>query len=124
MFRSIMIKGLEALFVESMTATSEYKVEEKVLASLAVTFPGLDWEKLSGYMLERVVSHGKRRAAEMREVAATLKEIGIEPLMASATAERQQWVADLKVKDRLGGEKTEDRATLVAAIRAALGKQA
>jgi len=123
MFRSIMIKGLEALFVESMTAASEYKVEEKVLASLAVTFPGLDWEKLSGYMLERVVSHGKRRAAEMREVAATLKEIGIEPLMASATAERQQWVADLKVKDRLGGKKTEDRATLVAAIRAALGKQ-
>jgi len=123
MFRSIMIKGLEALIVESMTAASEYKVEEKVLASLAVTFPALDWEKLSGYMLERVVSHGKRRASEMREVAATLKEIGLEPLMASATAERQQWVADLKVKDRLGGKKTEDRATLVAAIRAALGKQ-
>jgi len=124
MFRSIMIKGLEALFVESMTAASEYKVEEKVLASLAVTFPALDWEKLSGYMIERVVSHGKRRAAEMREVAATLKEIGLEPVMATATAERQQWVADLKVKEKLAGKKTEDRATLVAAIRAALGKQA
>jgi 3-hydroxyisobutyrate dehydrogenase-like beta-hydroxyacid dehydrogenase len=121
MFRSIMIKGLEALIVESMTAASEYKVEKKVLASLAETFPSLDWEKLSGYMIERVVSHGKRRAAEMREVAATLKEIGIEPLMASATAQRQQWVADLKVKDRLSA-KTEDRATLVAAIRGAMGR--
>jgi 3-hydroxyisobutyrate dehydrogenase-like beta-hydroxyacid dehydrogenase len=123
MFRSIMIKGLEALIVESMTAASEYGVEKKVLASLAETFPTIDWEQLSGYMIERVVSHGKRRAAEMREVAATLKEIGLEPLMASATAERQQWVADLKVKDRLGA-KTEDRATLVAAIRAALGRKA
>lgn len=67
MFRSIMIKGLEALFLESMLAASEYGVEARVLASLKETYPTLDWEKLSGYMIERVVSHGQRRAAEMRE---------------------------------------------------------
>jgi len=122
MFRSIMIKGLEALVVESMLAASEYKVEERVLASLKETFPTLDWEKLSGYMLERVVSHGKRRAAEMREVAETLKGIGMEPLMAAATAARQQWVADLGVKEKLKGRKTENRAELVDAIRKAMGK--
>jgi len=122
MFRSIMIKGLEALVLESMLAASEYRVEERVLASLQETFPTLDWEKLSGYMLERVVSHGKRRAAEMREVAETLQGIGIEPLMAGATAARQQWLADLQVKEQLGGRKTENRAQLVQAIRKALGK--
>jgi len=122
MFRSIMIKGLEALVLESMLAASEYRVEERVLASLKETFPTLDWEKLSGYMLERVVSHGKRRAAEMREVAETLQGIGIEPLMAEATAARQQWLADLEVKEQLGGRKTENRAQLVQAIRKALGK--
>jgi len=122
MFRSIMIKGLEALVLESMLAASEYRVEERVLASLKETFPTLDWEKLSGYMLERVVSHGKRRAAEMREVAETLQGIGIEPLMAEATAARQQWLADLEVKEQLGGRKTENRAELVQAIRKALGK--
>jgi len=117
MFRSIMIKGLEALVLEAMLAASEYRVEERVLASLEETFPSLDWEKLSGYMLERVVSHGRRRAAEMREVAETLQGIGIEPLMAAATAARQQWLADLGVKERLGGKKTENRAELIAAIR-------
>ena len=122
MFRSIMIKGLEALVLESMLAASEYRVEERVLASLKETFPTLDWEKLAGYMLERVVSHGKRRAAEMREVAETLQGIGIEPLMAGATAARQQWLADLKVKEQLGGRKTEDRAELVRAIRKTLGR--
>jgi 3-hydroxyisobutyrate dehydrogenase-like beta-hydroxyacid dehydrogenase len=122
MFRSIMIKGLEALVLESMLAASEYRVEERVLASLKETFPTLDWEKLAGYMIERVVSHGKRRAAEMREVAETLKGIGLEPLMAGATAARQQWLADLNVKARLGGRKTESRAELVQAIRTALGK--
>jgi 3-hydroxyisobutyrate dehydrogenase-like beta-hydroxyacid dehydrogenase len=122
MFRSIMIKGLEALVLESMLAASEYRVEERVLASLKETYPTLDWEKLAGYMLERVVSHGKRRAAEMREVAETLQGIGIEPLMAGATAARQQWLADLKVREQLGGRKTEDRAELVRAIRKTLGR--
>jgi len=120
MFRSILIKGLEALVLESMLAASEYRVEERVLASLKETFPSLDWEKLSGYMIERVVSHGKRRAAEMREVAQTLKDIGLEPIMAGATAARQQWLADLGVKDALKGRKTEDRAELVRAIRQAM----
>ena len=58
----------------------------------------------------------------MREVAQTLQAIGIEPLMASATAARQQWVADLGVKKALGDRKTENRAELVQAIRQALGK--
>ncbi len=122
MFRSIVVKGMEALLLESMVAASEYQVEARVLASLQETFPGIDWEKLAGYMIERVVSHGKRRAAEMREVAATLEGIGMDPTMATATATRQQWLADLGVKERLKGRKTEDRAELVRAIREAMGK--
>ena len=117
MFRSIVVKGLEALLVESMTASAEYGVEDRVLASLQETWPGIDWQKLSGYMIERVVTHGRRRAAEMREVSGTLESIGMEPTMAAATAVRQQWVADLGLQ-----AKTEDRATLVKLIREAMGK--
>jgi 3-hydroxyisobutyrate dehydrogenase-like beta-hydroxyacid dehydrogenase len=123
MFRSVVVKGLEALLVESMTASAEYGVEDRVLASLKETWPGIDWQKLAGYMIERVVSHGKRRAAEMREVAETLQSIGMEPTMAAATAARQQWIVDLGVKERLKGRKTEDRAELVKAIREAMGKK-
>jgi hypothetical protein len=46
----------------------------------------------------------------------------MEPTMAAATATRQQWIADLGVKERLKGRKTEDRAELVKAIRQAMGK--
>ena len=51
MFRSIMIKGLEALMIESMLGAAEYRVESRVLASLKETFPSIDWEKLSGYLI-------------------------------------------------------------------------
>jgi hypothetical protein len=113
---------MEAILLEAMLAASEYRVEARVLESLKETFPGIDWDKLSGYMIERVVTHGKRRAAEMREVAETLEGIGLEPIMAAASAARQQWLADTGVKERLGKKVTEDRTELVRAIREALGK--
>ncbi len=96
MCRSVIIKGLESLVVESFTAARAYGVEERVLASLQETFPALDWEELGSYLFSRTALHGKRRAEEMREVAVTVREIGLEPLLAAATAERQDWMAKQK----------------------------
>ncbi|HVY82165.1 MAG TPA: DUF1932 domain-containing protein [Steroidobacteraceae bacterium] len=95
MCRSVVIKGLEALALESMLAARRFGAEEQVLASLEQTYPGMGWEKgLPDYLISRVAEHGRRRAAEMREVARTLRDIGIAPLMASATAERQDFLID------------------------------
>ncbi len=93
MCRSVIVKGLEALVVESMFAARHYGAEDAVLASLAASYPAMGWnEKLPDYVVSRVAEHGKRRAAEMREVAETLSAAGIEPLMALATAARQDWL--------------------------------
>jgi 3-hydroxyisobutyrate dehydrogenase-like beta-hydroxyacid dehydrogenase len=102
MCRSVMIKGLEAMVIESFTAARAYGVEDQVLASLAETFPGIDWEKQATYFFQRVVQHGRRRAEEMREVAQTVREAGLEPWSAAGTAERQAWVADLTDAGAMG----------------------
>lgn len=96
MCRSVFIKGLEAIVVESFTAARHYGVEAAVLASLRETFPSIDWERQGAYLFSRVAQHGARRAEEMREAAVTVREAGLEPHMASATAERQDWVASLR----------------------------
>ena len=95
MCRSIMIKGLEAMVIESFTSARHYGVEDAVLASLQETFPGIDWEKQGAYFFQRVIEHGRRRSEEVREVAVTVREAGLEPWSAAGTAERQAWVADL-----------------------------
>lgn len=95
MCRSVMIKGLEAMVIESFTTARAYGVEDQVLASLAETFPGIDWEKQGAYFFQRVIEHGRRRSEEVREVAVTVREAGLQPWSASGTAERQAWVADL-----------------------------
>ncbi|MGH7014605.1 MAG: DUF1932 domain-containing protein [Stellaceae bacterium] len=94
MCRSVFIKGLKALAVEGFLAARRYGVEDKVIASLDETFPSLDWEKQAGYLISRVLEHGRRRAAEMRESAETVAAAGIEPLMTLATARRHDWLAD------------------------------
>ena len=94
MCRSVFIKGIEALAVEGFLAARRYGVEDKVIASLDETFPSLDWEKQAGYLISRVLEHGRRRAAEMRESAETVAAAGLEPLMTLATARRHDWLAD------------------------------
>jgi 3-hydroxyisobutyrate dehydrogenase-like beta-hydroxyacid dehydrogenase len=93
MSRSIMIKGLEALVIESYTTARRYGVEAHVLPTLKETFPQIDWDKQGAYFFSRVVQHGKRRAEEMREAAQTVREAGFEPLMTAAIAAKQDWVA-------------------------------
>ncbi|HEY7609663.1 MAG TPA: DUF1932 domain-containing protein [Alphaproteobacteria bacterium] len=95
MCRSVMIKGLEALTVECLMGARRYGAEKQVLASLEGTFPGMGWGgDLPNYLISRVAEHGRRRAAEMREVAATLTDGGIAPRMASSTAELHDWFVD------------------------------
>jgi 3-hydroxyisobutyrate dehydrogenase-like beta-hydroxyacid dehydrogenase len=95
MCRSIVIKGLEALTVESMLAARRFGAEREVLESLNGTFPSMGWmEQLPDYLVSRAAEHGRRRAAEMREVARTLQDVDVEPTMALATAARQDWLID------------------------------
>jgi hypothetical protein len=95
MCRSVMIKGLEAMVIESFTAARAYGVEDAVLASLHETFPGIDWEAEGAYFFQRVIEHGRRRSEEVWEVAETVRDVGLEPMSATGTARRQAWVADL-----------------------------
>ena len=103
MCRSVMIKGLEAMVIESFTAARHHGVEDAVLASLRETFPGIDWERQAAYFFQRVIEHGRRRAEELREVAQTVREAGLEPWSAAGTAERQDWMAGLADAGCFGG---------------------
>ena len=95
MCRSVMIKGLEAMVIESFTTARAHGVEDALLASLAETFPGIDWERQGAYFFQRVIEHGRRRSEEMFEAAQTVRESGLDPWSASASAQRQAAVAVL-----------------------------
>jgi 3-hydroxyisobutyrate dehydrogenase-like beta-hydroxyacid dehydrogenase len=116
MIRSVMIKGIEALTLECFLAASRAGVADQVAASLHNNYPGVDWHRMSEYNIERMVSHGIRRAAEMREVADTLRELAVSPLMTAGTIERQQQLGEIGRQPRVKNAVAEGRAAMLAAI--------
>jgi 3-hydroxyisobutyrate dehydrogenase len=115
MCRSIMIKGLEALTLECVLASSHYGVLDDVLGSLGDTYPGVEWRQKARYLMSRALIHGRRRAEEMREVARTVAGAGHAPVMANAIADKQDWAADLG--DALGPAR-RDAPTLAELLEA------
>jgi 3-hydroxyisobutyrate dehydrogenase-like beta-hydroxyacid dehydrogenase len=119
MVRSVMIKGIEALTLECFLAAARAGVVDEVAASMKNNYPGLDWTKIVPYNLERMASHGERRAAEMEEVADTLRELGVEPLMTSAAVKRQREMGLIGQQQSVRGVLKKDRAAMLGAISAA-----
>lgn len=85
MIRSVMVKGIEALTAEMIAASDAAGVTDEVLASL-----GDGWRARAPYNLERMATHGLRRAAEMEESVKTLVALGVDPVMTRGTIVRQR----------------------------------
>lgn len=96
MIRSVMVKGIEALTDEMMAAASAAGVTDEVLASLDASDKPQGWPQRAAYNLERMATHGARRAAEMEESAKTLLALGIDPAMTRGTVLRQRAAATKK----------------------------
>ena len=96
MVRSIMVKGLEALTAECTLAAVEANVLDEVFASLTDGHPHFDILKHSIYNFERSLTHGKRRAEELKEVSKMLKDLKLTNRMSKATAIWQEKLGSLK----------------------------
>lgn len=119
MVRSVMVKGIEALTLECFLAAARAGVMDEVASSLKNNYPGLDWSKIVPYNLERMAVHGERRAAEMEEVAETLRELGVEPLMTAATVRRQREMGQVGAQPAVREALDQDRTAMLNAISAA-----
>lgn len=109
MVRSVFVKGLEAITVEALLAARASGCFDEILASLSGSYPGLDWPQYAEYQMERTTRHGRRRAAEMRESAATLDALGLHGGLAAAIAEVQERMGACGVTPETNLEQTVDR---------------
>lgn len=98
MLRSVMYKGMEALTAECLLACERAGVTEEVLGSF-----GSDWATGADYRLDRMLVHGQRRAAELREVCKTLEDLKLGPLMSTGTVAWQQAMGELAINPAPGG---------------------
>jgi len=118
MVRSVMVKGLGALTQECFLAARRAGVEDRIIASLTQSYPMIDWAKFADYNLERMATHGLRRAAEMRDVCETLESLGVEPALTRGTVIREQRTGEAHLKEQFGGSVPQDRKAILDALTA------
>ena len=99
MVRSVFVKGLEAITVECLLAAKASGCFEEILSSVSKSFEGLGWPEFGAYEFERTMQHGKRRAAEMRESAATVAALGLNGALVNQIAETQDMMGGIDIAD-------------------------
>ena len=114
--RSVIAKGLEALLIECMLGSSRYGIDAVVLRSFASFISSRPFEDMANFFLVTDVIHAERRSQEAHMAADALDEIGIDPVMTRATAERLEWVARLGTKEHFNGIVPKHYSEVVAAI--------
>ena len=119
MCRSVVIKGLETLMLESLMAARHHGVDGAVLESLRSLFSGDNASASPRYMMSRALIHGRRRAEEMNEAARTVAEAGVSSRMSSACAEWQAWASQ-----HPEAAATPDIVVMLDALLVARGSQA
>jgi 3-hydroxyisobutyrate dehydrogenase-like beta-hydroxyacid dehydrogenase len=121
MIRSVMIKGIEALTMECFVAAERAGLIDEVTVSLKNNYPGIDFVKIAEYNVERMASHGERRAAEMEESARTLRELGLDPLMTDAMVLRHREMGAIGKHETVRAAIDQGRDALLKAVSAAKG---
>lgn len=122
MIRSVMIKGMEALTLECFLAAQRAGLVKEVAISMQNNYPTLDFGQLADYNIERMASHGERRAAEMEESCITLRELGIDPAMTEGTVKRQREMGRIGKGEAVRATLNDGHDAMLKAISAAKGK--
>jgi 3-hydroxyisobutyrate dehydrogenase-like beta-hydroxyacid dehydrogenase len=87
MCRSIFMKGIECLFVETLLAASQFDITESVLDTIEGTFRAYSTRALTQMLVTTHAIHCGRRSHEMQQVAALLGDINMPDQMSQASRE-------------------------------------
>jgi 3-hydroxyisobutyrate dehydrogenase-like beta-hydroxyacid dehydrogenase len=116
MFRSIFMKGMLSLFLEMLTATHRYGVDEMVLGSIAESLDGVPFRETARLQMTKGVVNAGRMAHEMEEVIATIEGMDLPAGMSRAAMEKLLWCAGFGLRERYGGELPKTLAEVLRAM--------
>ncbi len=101
--RSVFMKGIEALIVESMLFARKMGIEDNILASISNSIDKESFKDLAKRMAGADLVHSERRAFEVGEAMELMREVGVEPLIAAGAKKRLERTAALGMNKELGG---------------------
>jgi len=117
MLRSIFMKGIESLLLETMIASDRYGALNFVLDSITKAIDEKPFRELINVLITTDAIHARRRASEMAEVVATLGELEVQPIMAEATKAKLEWAAGLGLAEHFNFQIPRSYTDVITAIK-------
>ena len=115
--RSIFMKGIASLMIETMQAADAYDVTEEIVASIGKSMDGIPFTQHLNRLVNGSALHCKRRAAELKGSIAMLEEEGIMSEMTVATKHRLEALEPYNFAEKYVGSKPKDFTEIIEAIR-------
>lgn len=103
LIRSVYMKGLQALLVETFLFAHKAGVESVVLDSISGTMSSSSFAETVKRLVCADLIHAERRAHEVEESMDVMRDMGISPLVSAAVVERLKASAALGYREKLGG---------------------
>ena len=122
LLRSVCMKGLAALLLESLEAAQRYGITEALAADMARFINGRPFEDVMKRFVCGTAIHAGRRVHEVSESLALLKALGAPTRMTRSTRETLQSIADMGLRERFGAREPDAIAPVLDALIEARGK--
>lgn len=120
--RSILAKGIEALFSEALVVAHRYGIETEVLDSFAEFMDAHTLKAHAHRMLRAHVIHAGRRADEVRMSVQAVREAGMEPLITEAIVKVLDRTAQSGVAARYRGKQPDSYPEALEGLDVAIGR--
>lgn len=115
--RSIFMKGLAALMVETLQAADAQGVSDDVIASLAESLDGIPFRNHLTRLVTGTALHAKRRADELKGSLALLGESTIDDAMTVAAKHKHELLAEYRFSEQYGSGKPSGFAEIIERLR-------
>ena len=115
--RSIFMKGIATLMIETMQAADAYDVTDEIVASIGKSMDGIPFSQHLDRLIIGSALHAKRRAAEMKGSIAMLEEEKLSSEMTVATKHRLEDLIPYNFAEKYVGGKPKSFSEVIEAIR-------
>ena len=115
--RSIFMKGIAALMIDTMQAADAYGVSDEIVASIGKSLDGISFQSHLDRLVTGTALHCTRRAAELKGSVAMQEEAGLNPEMTLASKHGHEALAKYDFAARYVDTKPTRWQEIIEAIR-------
>jgi 3-hydroxyisobutyrate dehydrogenase-like beta-hydroxyacid dehydrogenase len=116
LLRSILMKGLAALLLESLEGAQRYGITDALVADMARFIDGRPFEQLAKRWVCGTAIHAERRIHETTESITLLRALGASTQMTRATRGMLREIADMGLRERFDAREPDTIAPVLEAI--------